>query len=32
MMQVLTHTASLSSDELGLAMASMEKKRKFGIR
>ena len=32
MMQVLAHTASLSSDELGLAMASMEKKRKFGIR
>ena len=32
MMQVLAHTANLSSDELGLAMASMEKKRKFGIR
>ncbi|STY82790.1 MULTISPECIES: glycerol-3-phosphate 1-O-acyltransferase PlsB [Moraxella] len=29
-MQVLTHTASLSDDELSLAMASMEKKRKFG--
>ena len=30
MMQLLRHTASLSADELSLAMASMEKKRKFG--
>lgn len=32
MMQLLRHTASLSADELSLAMASMEKKRKFGRR